>query len=534
MKRYSLKLLAVVSCLFCAWNSNATVYYVAPNGDNANNGTIESPFATVEPVQSIVQAGDTVYFRGGTYQVQTSQMMREYSVFAQMNYLRVSGEPDKYINYWAYPGEQPVFDFSLVKPTDLRVVGFYIEKNTRYLHFKGLEVTGVQVTITAHTESYCIYSYGDNNIFEGLRLHDNQGTGLRHRRGGGNLFLNCDAYRNHDYTSEDGTGGNTDGFGCHPEAGGTGNIFRGCRSWFNSDDGYDLLGAAEPVIFEHCYAFYNGYDSSFNSLADGNGFKAGGYGSTAFTSLPAVIPPHTIRFCVAVGNKQAGFYTNHHLTGDSIYNNTAYNNRYNYKMLMRKGVSEADYLTDVDGYGIFMRNNLGYKAKTQELVNIDKAACDLSNNYWDGSVTVTADDFKSLDESLLTVARNADYTLPETNFLQLTAGSDLIDAGTPFGDYSYHATAPDLGAFESAYVGVTTGVGDLPDMQKVNIFPNPATNRIYTTTGVERMELFDLSGKLISATNYSSLDISHFNRGMYLVHLVLEDGTSVVSKCIKQ
>jgi len=201
MKHYSLKLLAVVSCLFCAWNSSAKVYYVAPTGDNANNGTIENPFATVEPAQALIQPGDTVYFRGGTYPIQTSQMMREYSVFAQMNYFRVSGEPDKYINYWAYPDEQPVFDFSEVKPTDMRVVGFYIEKNTSYLHFKGLEVTGVQVTITAHTESYCFYSYGDNNIFEGLSFHDNQGTGLRHRRGGGNLFLNCDSYRNHDYTS---------------------------------------------------------------------------------------------------------------------------------------------------------------------------------------------------------------------------------------------------------------------------------------------------------------------------------------------
>lgn len=534
MMSFKLKLMAMATCLLSAWSANATVYYVAPAGSNTNTGTIDSPFATVEPAQSLVVPGDTVYFRGGTYQVQESQMMRQYSVFAQMNYFKVCGTAGKYINYWAYPGEQPVFDFSNVKPAGLRVAGFYIEKAIQYLHFKGLEVTGVQVTITDHTESYCFYSYGDNNIFEGLSLHDNQGTGLRHRRGGGNLFLNCDAYRNHDYTSEDGTGGNTDGFGCHPDAGGTGNIFRGCRSWFNSDDGFDLLGAAEPVIFDHCFAFYNGYDSSFNSLADGNGFKAGGYGTTAFASLPAVIPHHTVRFCVAVGNKQAGFYTNHHLAGDTLINNTAYNNRYNYKLLMRKAVTEADYLTDVDGYDVYMRNNLGYNAKTEELANIDKNACNLSHNYWDGSVTVTADDFKSLDESLLTIARNADYSLPDTDFLQLVDGSDLIDAGTAIPGFSYQSTAPDLGAFEASNSGTPTGFGELTTKAAIWVYPNPVSVELHASADVERMELYNLKGTKILSTVGSSLNVSACHSGVYLVRLLLNDGRSILSKCVKQ
>ena len=65
-------------------------------------------------------------------------------------------------------------------------------------------MTGMQVTITTHTESYCIYSWGDNNIFENISMYDNLSTALRHRRGGNNLFLNCDAYRNHDTVSQAG------------------------------------------------------------------------------------------------------------------------------------------------------------------------------------------------------------------------------------------------------------------------------------------------------------------------------------------
>ena len=69
-----------------------------------------------------------------------------------------------------------------------------------------------------------------------------------------------------------------DGFGFHPGKGSAGNKISGCRAWFNSDDGYDCINASESVLFENCWAFYNGYSTSFASLANGTGFKIGGYG----------------------------------------------------------------------------------------------------------------------------------------------------------------------------------------------------------------------------------------------------------------
>ena len=161
------------------------------------------------------------------------------------------------------------------------------------------------MTLKGHTQSICFENDGGHNIYERLSMHDGQAIGIYSVRGSDNLFLNCDAYRNHDVTSEGGKGGNVDGFGCHPPEGGTGNVFRGCRAWFNSDDGYDCIGAREPVTFENCWAFYNGYSTKFERLADGNGFKAGGYGTTPADRLPQPIPRHTVRFCLAVGNKAA-------------------------------------------------------------------------------------------------------------------------------------------------------------------------------------------------------------------------------------
>ncbi len=143
-------------------------------------------------------------------------------------------------------------------------------------------------------------------------MHDNQAIGIYHVRGSDNLFLNCDAWSNWDYTSENKKGGNVDGFGCHPTPGSTGNIFRGCRAWYNSDDGFDCITASESVRFENCWAAFNGYSKDGKNLADGNGFKAGGYGSLEARDLPEGFLVIMSRNCIAVGNKSSGYYSNHH------------------------------------------------------------------------------------------------------------------------------------------------------------------------------------------------------------------------------
>ena len=177
--------------------------YVAPDGNDSNSGTIDQPLESIQKAQELVNPGDTVFIRGGTYQIREDQISRVVSnLFACISYLDKSGTEGNTIKYWAYPGETPVFDFSNVKPANQRVAGIYIVGS--YIHIKGLEMTGIQVTITTHTESYCIYSRGNYNIFEQISMHDNVGTGLRHYNGGHNLFLNCDSYRNWDNVSEDG------------------------------------------------------------------------------------------------------------------------------------------------------------------------------------------------------------------------------------------------------------------------------------------------------------------------------------------
>lgn len=429
-----------LALLFCADRIEGETWYVSPTGDDAAVGSLDQPFASIQRAQNAVSPGDTVLIRGGTYLMREGQIARRKGIFAYINVLDKSGTPGKPITYRAYQDEKPVFDCSMVTPQGARIDAFFVSGS--WLHLQGMEVTGVQVTLREHTQSICFENNGSHNIFERLSMHDGQAIGIYTVRGSDNLFLNCDAWNNWDFTSEDGKGGNVDGFGCHPTKGATGNIFRGCRAWFNSDDGYDCIGAREVVTFENCWSFYNGFSPKFESLGDGNGFKAGGYGTMAAEKMPEQIPRHTVRFCLAVRNKASGFYSNHHPGGSDWFSNTAYRNGTNFNMLCRL----ADNRTDVDGYGHHLRNNLSYKSRA-DISRIDLAKSDSANNSFTLGLKFSDKDFVSVDESELIQPRQANGELPAIGFLHPTPESPAVDKGVDVG-FPFRGPAPDLGAFE--------------------------------------------------------------------------------------
>jgi len=439
-----------VSALFAAMSmhSLAVDYYVAPGGSDNNPGTFSAPFATVMAAHAAASSGDSVYLRGGTYQLDNSHISTLTPVRAIVNQITKNG-----IRYQAYAGERPVFDFSKVRPPEHRVVAFLVSGDDNA--FVGFDITGVQITIAdKHTQSTAIrVDNGDRNRFEHLAIHDNMAIGWYLASGSDNLVLNVDAYNNKGLNAH--SHGNIDGFGAHPKPSGSGNILRGCRAWFNSDDGFDFIRAAKAVTVENSWAFYNGYDSDFTELGDGNGFKAGGYGRSG-EQYPTPVPRHVIRHCLAVRNRVSGFYANHHIGGQDWINNTAIANPYNYNMLS----TLADNKTDAPGYGHFMRNNLGYDG-AEEVVHLgDKSDNDLGANYFNLPVSVSTDDFVSLDERLLTRPRKPNGELPDIDFARLAPGSDLIDAGVDTG-LPFNGSAPDLGAFESTMPDVVPEQGKL-------------------------------------------------------------------------
>ena len=440
----------------------SNTWFVAPDGTDSNAGNSNAPFATIMRAQTAASSGDTVYLRGGTYLLNNSNFTITNSPWAIVNNMTKSG-----ISYIAFPGELPVFDFSAARPDGWRVTAFLVTANNCV--FKGFDVVGVQVTIAGtHTQSENFRVAGGSfNRFEQLRMHDGMGNGWYLTDGAGNLVLNCDAWNNRGLDS--GSIGNTDGFGCHPaHTSGTGNILRGCRAWFNSDDGYDCINAFAVVTFDHCWSFYNGYFTNFvYSTGDGNGIKAGGYGVSG-GAHPTPIPHHIVEFCLAVGNHANGFYANHHLDGQVWYNNTAYRNSTDFNMLC--STNDSGSTNDVPGFNHVMKNNLGFGGDI-EISNLDTDKCDASFNFFTLPITVSMNDFVSLDESFLTAPRQADGSLPYTDFLRLTNTSGCIDVGTNRG-FPFYGSAPDLGAFEA-------GPTDAPNPT----ITQSGTNVILTATG---------------------------------------------------
>jgi hypothetical protein len=421
-------------------DGNAATVHVAPTGDDAAAGDATTPFATLMRAQRAVSPGDTVIIHGGLYRMDDTRIARRHRLWAYVIDLDRGGEPGRPIRYVAAAGEVPVFDFTAVKPAGLRVNAFNVTAS--WIELVGIDITGVQVVQAGHTQSICVENTGSHNRFERLRMYRGQAIGYYSTRGRDNLVLDCDAFENWDHTSDGGKGGNVDGFGCHPAKGSTGNVFRGCRAWFNSDDGYDCINAAEAVVFERCWAYGNGYSPGWESRADGNGFKAGGYGGTPVEGLPSPIPRHVVRHCLAVRNKAGGFYANHHPGGCDWFNNSAHRNGVDYSMLGRL----PDNVTDVPGYGHVLRNNLSLGTR-RVLSDIDEAGCTMSHNSFTLAPEPGHDEVESVDTAQMIMPRQPDGRLPDITLLRPKAGSRLIDAGIDVG-LSFNGAAPDLGAAE--------------------------------------------------------------------------------------
>jgi hypothetical protein len=424
----------------------AATYYVAPTGSDSAAGSESAPWGSIAHAQSSASAGDTIYVRGGTYSI-TAGTNTCSSQTATVNAIALtkSGTAGNLIKYWAYAGETPVFDYSNLQ-ADCRVKGFDVTGN--YIHMKGITVTGVKQRNNQNHESWGVWVSGSNNIFELLDIYHIDGTGLFIQNGSNNLVLNSDSHENFDPLTSNGACESGDGFGAHISANNPGNVFRGCRSWTNSDDDYDLINAFSVVTIENCWAWHAGYRYDTGAgCGNGNGFKCGGYGTDTST-FPANPPVHVIRNNLSIGNRAAGFYANHHPGTITFYNNTSYNNNPDFKML---GMNTSGADITVGTY----RNNLAVGGTlTANATNPDDAS-----NSWTLSVTANTADFQSTSETGLDGPRQADGSLPNIANFHLVAGSDLIDKGVDVG-LPFNGSAPDLGCFETGgAAGGTSSTG---------------------------------------------------------------------------
>lgn len=474
------KFLIMPALALCAAQAFGSVYYVAVDGNDNAAGTKEKPFASLNKANAVVQAGDTVWIRGGVYDLNDTVYVKRYQMTAGIH-LNTSGESDdKRIYYFAYPGERPIFDGTNLpigvacknKGTiDSVMTTSPIVVEAKYLHLKGFEVRNTPMKCNSNSG---IFLYASKHIIlEQIDSHHNAGPGIfihdGASGGGGHLVLNCDAHDNYDPTGWQGDGENADGFGVHYQYDGDTTRFVGCRSWWNSDDGYDVLAQEFPVIVENSYAMGNGYIKYGTATppgVNGHGFKMG-YSRTGAGH-------HIIRNCVAWKNVANGFYSNYTNAGSTWINNTAYQNG-DRSFGMASTTYDADLNRTAAVMPLFgdnahvLKNNIAIPNKNSQIgscwmkddTHDEYVDCPTGeNNTWNFNLNLDESDFESLEDPSMTVTgedlskipgilgpRNPDGSIPNVGFLKLKEGSRAIDKGEDVGA-EFAGAAIDLGAYE--------------------------------------------------------------------------------------
>ncbi len=426
----------------------ADQYFASPKGKASNPGnSSRKPYDIVTAFQKLAP-GDTLYCMSGEYNLDKTLT------------IEVVGTESKPVCIYAYGKGKTILDF---RNQNYGERGIILTEECRYVHIKGLTIR--------YTGKNAILNFGSYCTFEGIDAYGNCDTGIQMKGAGGhNLVLNCDSHDNFDYqlgstTSAD-FGGNADGF-ADKQYSGPGNVYRGCRSWNNSDDGWDFYRRVttdgSPTIVDNCWCFNNGapiidmrnnprmqkdkewFDQfvqpttiidddghkvkisleQYLNFGNGNGYKLGGSRTE-----------HDVRVsrCLAAGNRVKGFDQNNNYGTMEIYNCTAYMNGMDYGF------------TNGNGGHLTIKNSFGLNGEMSNSLKCKKVV--QSHNSWNLNVSVDAEDFASLDIASLMAERGANYALPETKFATLVAGSDLIDKGV-FVHHPYAGVAPDLGYAEA-------------------------------------------------------------------------------------
>jgi hypothetical protein len=236
-----------------------------------------------------------------------------------------------------------------------------------------------------------------------------------------NLILNSDFTGTQDpYSSSPYDGG--DGLNIH-DCTGTDNIVKGCRAWWNSDDGFDFWNNTGKVTIENCWSFYNGFKpGSFTPAGNGTGIKLGG-GESANSNLLRIVINN-----LCFNNREHGIVQNNAISA-SIMNNT----------VVKHG-SHGIWTGSWGGGACDLRNNISYKSggDNARLNTRDKAG----NNSWNG-IAVKDGDFVSWDENQLLADRLPDGSLPGLTFLLPDSGTPITGIGAMFAAVTPPPKEPD-------------------------------------------------------------------------------------------
>ncbi len=303
-----------------AYDKNSVAYSGAyTNLYNAEDSSFASKVyvSNAEELEAAInnaKAGQAILLKSGTYSFDHQLTIAFGNDGAENNYKVLK----------AAKGADVVLDFSAEEygETSTNARGLQMEGN--YWYVGGITVKGAA--------DNGFFVAGKHNVIEGCIADANRDSGFQISRRNSSLsdmadwpaynyIVNCTAVDNRDPA----TGENADGFASKLTCG-EGNVFDGCLSYCNCDDGWDLYakpatGSIGVVTIRNCVAFNNGKltDGSAEANGDMNGFKLGGSNGKVPTA-------HVVINCLAFGNGHDGFTDNGNGGALSLTNCTSYNN----------------------------------------------------------------------------------------------------------------------------------------------------------------------------------------------------------------
>ncbi len=450
--------------------------YVSPDGTAAGNGTLSNPL-DIDTAVRYVKEGQTLFMLSGTYN-RTSPLTIP---------MGNDGTPEGIKTIAAYNGEPVILDFGTTS------AGFQLGGN--YWHINGISVTRAVAT------GFLVG--GSNNVIERCILYANGDTGLQISRflptlsrlfwPQDNLILNCEAYDNRDASEN-----NADGFAAKLTCG-EGNVFRGCISHNNIDDGWDLYTKAETgpigaVLIENCIAYNNGILTSGHlGAGDKNGFKLGGEG---------IAVPHVIRNSIAFGNRAAGFTSNSNPAAQA-YDCISYDNAGGNMVFTTFAHLPPQFV---------IQNSVSYRSVSGPIDSVPDLTLNTTNYFYNGTASVNSSGFALSDANFVSLTpvlpyqRDANGNIILGDFLKLISpGNAALKALTAGDETLLPAFSPDVHKY---LVTVKNNVK--------NIIITPTTaSHLYSKVQINSRSV--LSGEPYEAT----LDKGH---NFFVITVTAQDG----------
>lgn len=353
--------------------SNEKHIYASPTGTFQGDGSQSNPYNIQEAVYN-ASPGATIHVMEGTYNL-NGRILASGINGSEKQPIKLLAEGDVTLDYSnMFDSEIPSGNYMKKYSTvtgytegDAQTRGLVIESD--YWYVNGFKIL--------NAGDNGIYIGGNHNTIENCITTGCRDTGIQLGRNGSNdisisswpsynTILNCTSYNNDDYTGE-----NADGFACKLTTG-VGNVFDGCISYNNSDDGWDLytknatdyedimIGA---VTIKNCIAFNHGRttNGSSKSAGDGNGFKLGG---------EKINGNHIIENCISFNNTCHGFTDNSNPGTITVKNCTGYNNGISPEETKSNfDFARHDFENDSNSSGLtsnnYFVNNLSFSEITQ-------------------------------------------------------------------------------------------------------------------------------------------------------------------------